>query len=304
MLYTKLLSILNIFGICQNSITGFGKAIWRYDSEIFRAISFPPNMWTNTIILESGSITSDIFGIDGEFSTSGSGETADFAMISFQAVESKELYLEPLGNHSQITNIIGQDILGSAYLTNDGIFGFTIVSKEPDEIFMRLKAEKDLFAGKFSEFILELLNPLSSSWTSLRAEIEIDEEELVITNENWSVKINQVFPSVNVDNNVIGKFTNVYQKLIVTPSNSYTKVITSVTTRAILQLSSATPVNISELEILASFSGMPIEEEITYDFHIDSSTGFYDLTYVKSTDQNILSEDLLSENTILDETEW
>ena len=295
---------LNVCGMSGQSVTGFGNVVWRYDQDIFRATSLPPNMWTNQIIIEGGSITSDIFGISGEFLTSGNGETNIFTKIAFQAVTGQKLYLEPLRNYSQITNVIGTDALGSEHSTNDGIFGITIVSKEPEEIFLRLKPTEDLFAGKYSKFVLELLNPLTSSWTSLRAQFEIDVDELLITNREWNIKVNQDFPSIIIETNVINISTNIYQKLISTPSNTFTRISTSVTTLAILQLSSASPIITKELEVLGSFYGMPLEDEIYYDFFIDSSTGFFDLTYVKSAEKNVLNENLLSEDAILSDIDW
>ncbi len=290
---------LNICGISQNSVTGFGKVIWRYNHKLFRAVSFPPNVWTNKILLKNGSITSDVFGIKGEFLSAGNNQTTVLSKITFQALEGQSLYLEPLREHSQVTNNIGTDIIGSADSTNDGVFGTTIVAKEPVAVFMMLKSKENLFAGKFSEFVLELLNPSSSSWTNLRAELEIADDEILITNKSWNIKIDEAFPNINIEFNEINKSTNIYQRLIITPSNSFISVFTSVTMVAILQLSSTIPITTSESEILGSFCGMPLEDEIMYEFYTDSSTGFYDLTYVKFFEKNIFNEDMLSDSDTL-----
>ncbi len=294
---------IDICGINNYPIYGSGEILWRYDSTSFKVTDFSPNMWTNSLVIENGSITSDVFGIDVNFSSPGA-VTTFFGDVTFQALNGEKLYLEPLRKLSIVTNFWWENILGSMFSTNDGVFGMTLVSKEPEEIFMRLKPTEDLFAGNFSEFALELLNPLTSSWTSLRAEFEIDEDELLITNKSLNIKISDKFPSITVEKNIISKSTNIYQKTIITPSNSFTRVLTSLTSTVILQLSSDTPVNINKSEILGSFYGQPLEEEILYDFYINSQTGFFDLTYVKSYDKNTLNENLLSDDSILSETEW
>jgi len=293
---------INVCGINNYPVSGSGELMWKYDRRHFKISSLSPNMWTNRMIIKNGSLTSDVFGISGPFVSQGG--TTIFGNISFQAMTGNKFYLEPLREMSQITNFWEGDIIGSTFYTNDGVFGITLVSKEPEEVFMRLKPNENLFAGKYSKFVLELLNPLTSSWTSLRAEIEIDEDELLITNKNWDIKIDQIYTNINIDLNQINKNTNFYPKSIVTPSNSFIRISTSITTLAVLQLSSDIPIVTKGSKIIGSFEGMPLEDEIMYDFYIDSQTGFYDLTYVKSSKKNGLNENLLSYDSILDQTDW
>ena len=85
---------INVCGINNYPVSGSGELLWKYDHRHFRISSFSPNMWTNRIIIENGSVTSDVFGINGTFASSGG--TTIFGNVSFQAISGSALYLEPL----------------------------------------------------------------------------------------------------------------------------------------------------------------------------------------------------------------
>ena len=282
--------MLDLCEVGARGDTAGGQVVWKYNSEIFKPVFFSNNIWTNRLPLENGALTSDVFGIIDDFFPL--DYTTTVGKIEFQALKGGCSYLEPVFEMSAVTDFFGEDVIGSLSITNDGITGLTIVCKEPEEIFLRLEPTEDLFAGKISEFILELLNPLTSEWTSLRVEIEFDEDEIQILNSSWDAKINVEYPQIIIETNFIEKTTKIKNV------NNY-KNITSSVYKATLQLSSQTPVITDLSEIIASFQGIPLDDEINYDFYLSSSNKFYDLTYIKNYDKNLLNDDA-----ILDQEEW